>query len=174
MGQKSTRFYTGVRCRKGHIAERLQSSGECLECKRVREQRLYERNNGAYRKQHYKTNRDAKLVKQRGYDEARKDAKLDYGRVWRLDNRECIQLYRQQNAGLYAFHAALRRRRVRLATPSWAELEDIKQLYIEAARQGKQVDHILPLAGKNVCGLHVFSNLQLLTATENKHKKNKC
>lgn len=37
---------------------------------------------------------------------------------------------------------------------------------------GMDVDHIVPLISKNVCGLHTEDNLQLLLPTENRKKKN--
>lgn len=58
------------------------------------------------------------------------------------------------------------------ATPAWSDLNAIKAIYIEASRLGLEVDHIVPLQGKNVCGLHVPNNLQLLTKSENSRKRN--
>jgi hypothetical protein len=43
--------------------------------------------------------------------------------------------------------------------PKWANLAKIKEIYAKCP-QGLEVDHIIPLKGKNVCGLHVENNLQ--------------
>lgn len=58
------------------------------------------------------------------------------------------------------------------ATPVWSEVTEIKMLYEEARAKGKHVDHIIPLQGDLVCGLHVYGNLQLLSSKENRRKGN--
>lgn len=75
------------------------------------------------------------------------------------------------------------RRAVKLrATPGWLskdQISDIKSVYSLASKLGKffgidyHVDHIVPLKGKGVCGLHVPWNLQILEARLNKSKSNK-
>ena len=76
----------------------------------------------------------------------------------------------------------MRRRRllVRLARPRWADMEKIKQIYAECRLLNEHcdeikyhVDHIIPIQGKNVCGLHVEYNLQVITAKNNLRKSNK-
>ena len=57
-------------------------------------------------------------------------------------------------------------------TPVWADLEKIKEIYNKCPTD-YHVDHIIPLQGKLVSGLHVENNLQYLTATENLKKSNK-
>ena len=57
-------------------------------------------------------------------------------------------------------------------TPAWAELEEITKFYINCP-EGYHVDHIVPLNGKNVSGLHVLNNLQYLLAKDNISKSNK-
>lgn len=78
-------------------------------------------------------------------------------------------------------HAAEARRRARRrnAMPQWADRQAISQIYKDAKKRIKEtgeqwhVDHIVPLAGKNVCGLHVHWNLQVIPARENMSKSNK-
>ena len=57
-------------------------------------------------------------------------------------------------------------------TPAWADKEKIAAIYVEAQKQGLTVDHIYPLRGKYVSGLHVPENLQLLSMVENARKNN--
>lgn len=91
-------------------------------------------------------------------------------------NKETYALYRLWYNRMHKekrnLHTALRRKRARQATPIWADLELIKDAYIEAAYHGLEVDHIIPLKHPKVCGLHVWDNLQLLTKTENCKKSN--
>lgn len=57
-------------------------------------------------------------------------------------------------------------------TPKWANLEEIKRIYSKCP-EGYHVDHILPLNGELVSGLHVENNLQYLTAKQNLSKGNR-
>lgn len=55
-------------------------------------------------------------------------------------------------------------------TPSWANHDIIALYYIYAEALGLVVDHVVPLQGALVSGLHVENNLQLLTFSENSSK----
>ena len=57
-------------------------------------------------------------------------------------------------------------------TPAWADLEAIKQFYLNCPK-GYHVDHDVPLQGVNISGLHVLNNLVYLTAEDNLKKGNK-
>lgn len=61
----------------------------------------------------------------------------------------------------------------RRAQPAWADTEAIAKVYAEAKTAGKHVDHIIPLRGELISGLHVANNLQPLTRSENSRKRNK-
>lgn len=64
-------------------------------------------------------------------------------------------------------------------TPRWADKKAIRAFYLEARRLSKEtgvphhVDHIIPLKGKNVCGLHVENNLRVVRGVDNQRKYNK-
>lgn len=67
------------------------------------------------------------------------------------------------------------------ATPPWLTAQDradIAAVYAQAATKSAssgvayEVDHIVPLRSKVVCGLHVAWNLQVITATANRTKSN--
>lgn len=73
----------------------------------------------------------------------------------------------------HASHQTLRSRRLLCARPSWADKNAITAIYLKAQQSGMHVDHIIPLKGKTVSGLHVEGNLQLLTPKENMRKRNK-
>ncbi len=63
--------------------------------------------------------------------------------------------------------------------PSWVDEDSIKAIYAEARQLELEtgvkyhVDHIIPVQGENVSGLHVPWNLQILKASENIAKSNK-
>lgn len=78
--------------------------------------------------------------------------------------------------------AAMRRKKVIDATPPWLSSEDrsiITGIYFQAAATSIEtgiehhVDHIVPIAGRNVCGLHVPWNLRVIPASDNLAKSNK-
>ena len=77
------------------------------------------------------------------------------------------------NQGKNAAYAAKYRAKALNAIPSWADLAAIEKLYAKAAVCGMHVDHIYPLQGEIVCGLHVAENLELLTPLENLKKGNR-
>jgi hypothetical protein len=64
------------------------------------------------------------------------------------------------------------RSRLRKATPKWADKSAIREFY-KNVPAGYQVDHIIPIRHRFVCGLHLITNLQYLTAKENLSKSNR-
>jgi hypothetical protein len=90
-----------------------------------------------------------------------KDIRLDRSGTYRRENPEKMRVY-SMNA------QAKRLKRI----PAWSETEEIKEFYSNCP-QGYEVDHIIPLQGKKVSGLHVLGNLQYLTIEENRSKSNR-
>ncbi len=111
-------------------------------------------------------------------------------KLYREANKEKISVYmkeykkeyRKNNKDKINAKSAERKARKLKARPFWLTKEDLKVIenfYKEAQEltllTGEQyhVDHIVPLQGENVCGLHVPWNLQVITAKENLSKHNK-
>lgn len=86
-----------------------------------------------------------------------------------------------QRVNAAQYEAAKRRAsRVKKATPSWSDLRQIQNLRDEVSRLNKKagfiayhLDHEVPLANENVCGLHVPQNLSIVPARDNLTKSNK-
>ena len=79
------------------------------------------------------------------------------------------KIYAAKNRGLKTHHQALRRAMILQQTPSWADLDKIKEIFITCP-DGYEVDHIHPLIKG---GLHVHYNLQHLTIHDNRVKSDK-
>lgn len=92
---------------------------------------------------------------------------------WYSDNKEEYhQKYIDEHRSEYNARNAKRRAQRIQATPAWANEEKIKEIY-RTCPKGCHVDHIYPLISDWVCGLHVESNLQHLSAEDNLRKGNK-
>ena len=91
----------------------------------------------------------------------------------------CKICYKEESKKYYETHkeeafarSALRRALKLQRTPEWVNLEEIKKIY-KKCPIGYHVDHIIPLEGELVSGLHIAENLQYLTAHDNLAKSNK-
>jgi hypothetical protein len=98
-----------------------------------------------------------------------------YQREWAEKNKDklraCSRDWRKANPWAGRAAAAHHRALIRQRTVKWADREALKAFY-KACPEGMVVDHIIPLKGKNVCGLHVVNNLQYLTFEDNGKKSN--
>jgi len=97
-------------------------------------------------------------------------------RRWETKNREYRRIYVRNLVKKYPHKSAAQTAKYRAAleqrVPKWANLKQIQNFYRNCPK-GYHVDHIIPLRGKYVSGLHVIENLQYLPAVENMRKSNK-
>lgn len=167
-------YFTEAACVQGHVAPRRAKTGECLTC---RTERLF-------------------LWRQKNPDKVQKHNKTQYdkfsdkicaaARSYRAENIDAVnaqkRAYQKNNLHVYAKIKAKRKAAELQRTPSWLTQDDhwiIEQAYELAALRTKMlgiafnVDHIIPLQGKKVSGLHVPLNLQVIPAQENRAKSNR-
>lgn len=108
---------------------------------------------------------------------------LSQKKEYYANNRETIRKkqakYYLENKVLFLVNNTKRKKNVKIAMPSWANQFYIKEIYSLARHRSEvlgyewHVDHIIPLKGKTVCGLHVETNLQVIPAIDNMRKHNK-
>ena len=129
--------------------------------------------------------RDAELAYKKEYRDRTVVQRSLYMAAWRQKNRQhqlaYSKAYRETNKTRCNFLCQKRKIDQLKRTPSWLTDDDlwvIEQAYELAALRTKMlgvefhVDHIIPLRGKKVSGLHVPQNLRVVTWLENQRKTN--
>jgi 5-methylcytosine-specific restriction endonuclease McrA len=172
-------YFTGQPCKHGHVAPR-KTKGSCVECLKVEWTQAnvtradyfakYNQSGAGQeaKREYYARNKE--VVKARA--QARPTEEKHFHR----------KKHKAANPELYKELVNARRRRFRDATPKWLTAEhkmEIRLKYrlaIELSRRlgiPHAVDHIIPLQGEDVCGLHVPWNMEVITQEQNLKKSNK-
>lgn len=159
----------------------LQS--QCKACCAARDKARYALNSAEVRERtaaHYAANKEQHLAARKVRYQRKRDTELAQMRAWAVRNRERSREIKAQwsarNPGVINAKTA-RRRTARLsATPTWVDPATFEPIYKLAADatalvgDAYHVDHIVPLRGKTVCGLHVPWNLRVIPAVDNIRK----
>jgi 5-methylcytosine-specific restriction endonuclease McrA len=175
----ASHYFTGEPCKHGHVALR-KTKGACVECLKVEWQESNAKRADYFKK--YNQSETGKASKKKYY-EANKDLivlkalsrpneqRRMYRKNWKVNNPSEVKASTND-----------RRRRHKNATPKWLTKEQkaqIRQMYVDALTTSRVtgvhyvVDHIVPIRGESVCGLHVPWNLRIITQEENLKKSNK-
>ena len=189
-------YFTGKPCPRGHVSKRHVTSG-CVECWPTYGKTQYERHKDrilerSRQNQHkYREQRKEYALKNKEYlkqktrernqrPEVKERNRKRHKEYW-LNNKE----RRREIANRYANSAKgqaksrVRQLAKRNATPTWVCLESLEVKHKERITMSRltgvphHIDHIVPLQGDNVCGLHVPWNLRVITAEHNLSKHNK-
>lgn len=168
-------YFTGEPCVRGHVALR-KVKGSCLEC--VKEDWAVDNER---RKGRPKT--EAAIAAGRRYYEKNREAVIARASARPAEEKRRNRAeYKDRNVDVVRADTSVRKRRHREATPKWLTKQErlqMRDLYVQArkmtelTRERYVVDHIVPLRGEEVCGLHVPWNLRVITQDENLKKSNK-
>jgi hypothetical protein len=186
------RFNLGVPCTNGHASERYVSDGKCVACvlegKKARHAKNPERR-AAIDKAYYDRNKAAFSEKNKTYYEKNKEAIAENGAVYREENRDAVRnrqrvRYSKNSAELRARSSETRAARAQRVV-NWGrdyqmatreKERELHELCVELkamTSESYSVDHMIPLMGRLVCGLHVPNNLQVIPEALNRMKINK-
>lgn len=134
------------------------------------------------RRDNYLSNREHEKAKALEYYVDNRAEQLKRHAAYMRETEGQQREYRRKNSKMYVARVALRRAALSQRTPFWLTERDyavMREMYLTCEKLEHltgikfQVDHVIPLRGKMVSGLHVPSNLQLLTAFQNLSKGNK-
>ena len=172
-------YFTGEPCKHGHIAPR-KTKGACVECLKVEWQQAAE-TRAEYFKEYNAS--EAGIEAKQAYYQRNREAVIARAQARPLEEKRVYQkAWKDANQIWVRADTKARRRKHRDATPPWLtrkQKAEIRQLYQIAITMTKTtgeryvVDHIVPLRGEAVCGLHVPWNLRVITQDENLKKSNK-
>lgn len=181
----STRYNTGMPCLHGHTTDRLTSNGVCNACAAERKAKW----NAANLVRSAARHRDRVAAKPDHYKRLKAEssrrnpeAQAKRSRAWYLRNKEksdsASKQWIKENPGKVNARAARIRAEKLERTVSWADLDLIDDIYslarvLREHGLAVEVDHEIPLRGRNVCGLHTHHNLRLLDSKQNKSKSNR-
>lgn len=180
------RYSTAKPCKHGHLAERMVSNRRCVVCLELARIAWRSENLSTCSEQKRRwcaKNREKVRALKRNYyrNSAReRENQARRSRQWLESNREKSRASsaKWRETHLETAAAAQQRRRARKLRqmPPWADHEKIRQFYALAKELTEQtgieheVDHIVPLQGKLVSGLHIETNLQVLPKKANRAK----
>jgi hypothetical protein len=172
-------YFTGEPCKHGHIAPR-KTKGACVECLKDEWQRGNETRSEYFAQ--YNRKEEVKDRKNQWYQDNRDQVIEAAATRPQHVKREYQKAWKERNVVWVRADTKARRRKHRGASPPWLspkQKSDIRSLYQIAITMTKTtgeqyvVDHIVPLRGEAVCGLHVPWNLRVITQEENLQKSNK-
>jgi hypothetical protein len=156
-----------------------KKSSQCKSCKAETRKKYYQRNRDRLlekNKQWSMENRERKNEAHRQRYQNNPEQYRAKSRAYYAENKERRQRYDKSyykaNKKQALAKATARRLKQKQAVPAWANLTAIKEFY-KNCPEGYHVDHIIPLQGETVSGLHVLENLQYLPAEMNRQKWNK-
>jgi len=158
-------------------------SPHCKSCKKEYNKKYYLKNKeelSEQKKKWYYDNHDRVLEQKKNYYSDNRELIISKVQDYRDNNKDKISTlkskYQKENRHKTGRLGADKRARKRSRTPKWLtkdQKEQTNNFYWLAqdlrsfTGQDYHVDHIVPLAGKNVCGLHVPWNLQVLPSDIN-------
>ena len=127
-------------------------------------------------KKYYRANTEKAKAKSKAWVKANPEKAKAIYKTYRESNPEKVKEIkkrsRQKNPETSRAICAKRRAAKLNATPAWADLKKITQIYKDCP-PGYHIDHVFPLQSPIMCGLHVENNLQYLPAKENISKGNR-